>query len=310
MSTATITPTLLTELQVCATPEIFTTNEGKFVVVETSEEHRKLFREALDNSPDWAMTWDTHQATFQKSATYRCLECGEEHEEYRQNPRDLPWAKQCVCAGPAIRRTTFPGESVALNAKRFEPILVYERPDGTYTDPNHKYYWPGRNDDPPPPDCPNAKAIWLDCAGGLPQIDRFVNKVNAREQEMQDVHDGMRHNEFTRRQNLNRRQLFEQLRARGLSGENAEMIIRDREGRVDKNTVMQQFEAVARAQGIGFDMKKAEEQYERTQRNRHNPTYRPRQVVQFDIPVVSFDFSNRMDHRDPERHGWGKGRRG
>lgn len=311
MSTATITPTVTAETPLCAVPKIFTTTEqGTFEPVEADAEHQKLFRDAMNAAPDWAMDWDTHQTTFQRTAVYRCLSCGEQHEEYRQNPRNLPWAKACTCTGPAIRTQTLPGMARALDAKRFEPILVYERPEGTYSDPNHKYWWPGRNDDPPPADCPNAKPIWLDSSGGLPAIDRFIKNVGSREQEMNDVNNGLRQAHFERARDASRKQLFAQLRDRGLSGENAEKIIRDREGRYDKNTVMQQFEAIARAQGVPFNQEAAERQYERTQATRHNPDYRRREYVNFDIPVISFDSSNRMGHHDPERHGRGPNRKG
>src|SRR5579863_232676 len=33
-----------------------------------------------ESLPDWAMPHDIHMTTIQKTATYRCLDCGGEHE--------------------------------------------------------------------------------------------------------------------------------------------------------------------------------------------------------------------------------------
>ena len=106
-------------------------------------EHADLIHAALDKPPDWVMDYDTHTSTFQRTAVYRCLHCAGEHEEYRQNPRNLPYAKVCgsaledaegnltTCTAPALRRVTLPGEGVPLNARRFEPLVIYERANYT-----------------------------------------------------------------------------------------------------------------------------------------------------------------------------------
>ena len=100
-------------------------------VAQPVHEHADLFHAALDTLPVWAMDYDTHTSTFQRTAVYRCLHCSGEHEEYRQNPRNLPYAKVCgsaledaegnltTCTAPALRRVTLPGEGVPLNARRF-----------------------------------------------------------------------------------------------------------------------------------------------------------------------------------------------
>src|ERR1700735_1197851 len=64
-------------------------------VAAVPPEYQQLFVTALAVPPAWAMDWDTHQTTIQRTATYRCLHCDHEHEEYRQNARELPYAKVC-----------------------------------------------------------------------------------------------------------------------------------------------------------------------------------------------------------------------
>jgi hypothetical protein len=119
-----------------------------------------------DTLPAWAMDLATHQSTFQRTAVYRCLHCAGEHEEYRQNPRNLPYAKVCnsaledaegnltTCTAPALRRVTLPGEGVPLNARRFEPLVIYERANYTVDQLArglNRYYIPGRNNEPTEP---------------------------------------------------------------------------------------------------------------------------------------------------------------
>jgi hypothetical protein len=137
-------------------------------LTESKQEHKKRVEEIIeeeqrapehtlpDEPPVWAMPLHIHHETCQKTAVYRCLSCGGEHEEYRTNPRDLPYAKVCgclveagpdgeieKCAAPALRRVTLPGEGVALNARRFEPLVIYR----SASDPS-KFSFPGRNNEP------------------------------------------------------------------------------------------------------------------------------------------------------------------
>lgn len=149
-----------------------------------------------ESLPSWAMDFATHSSTFQRTAIYRCTDpaCAGEHEEYRQNPRRLPYAKVCGvlrekedgsifnCVSSALRRVTYPGEGAALNARRFEPLVVYERA-------NHeslprgldRYYIPGQNNEPTEP---GMKRIELT---NIQDYNRFVKNVNAYEtQKMRD----------------------------------------------------------------------------------------------------------------------------
>jgi hypothetical protein len=136
-------------------------------LILTASEGTELPASALpDKLPAWVMDLDTHHATFQRTAVYRCLHCAGEHEEYRQNPRNLPYAKVCgsaledmegnltICTAPAIRRVTLPGEGVPLNARRFEPLVIYERANYTVDQLArglNRYYIPGRNNEPTEP---------------------------------------------------------------------------------------------------------------------------------------------------------------
>jgi hypothetical protein len=123
------------------------------------EEQRDPEHVLPDEPPVWAMPLDIHNETCQRTAVYRCLSCGGEHEEYRTNPRDLPYAKVCgclvesgsdgeiaKCTSPALRRVTYPGEGVPLNARRFEPLVIYR----SANDPS-KFSFPGRNNEPTDP---------------------------------------------------------------------------------------------------------------------------------------------------------------
>ena len=135
-------------------------------IAQPVHEHADLFHASLDALPAWAMDYDTHTSTFQRTAVYRCLHCAGEHEEYRQNPRNLPYAKVCgsaledaegnltTCTAPALRRVTLPGEGVPLNARRFEPLVIYERANYTVDQLArglNRYYIPGRNNEPTEP---------------------------------------------------------------------------------------------------------------------------------------------------------------
>jgi hypothetical protein len=158
--------------------------------------------------PEWAMDLDTHHSTMQRTATYRCTdpECGGEHEEYRQNPRALPYAKVCgcfrtiesgeavTCTAPALRRVTYPGEGVALNARRFEPLCVYERAnyDAISDDRKRsldKYYIPGRNNEPTEPGMIRHELT------NMAEYNRFIKGVNEHETQKMRDHRSM-HEEY------------------------------------------------------------------------------------------------------------------
>jgi hypothetical protein len=160
-----------------------------------AQPHSELFQAALDSPPDWSMSWRDHSESIQRTATYRCLSCGGEHDEYRQNPHELPYAKVCgcvvdstgaegtlgTCAAPALRRVTYPGEGVALNARRFEPLVIYERAGyDNHASPefkrsHQKYYIPGRNNEPTEP---GMKRIEIT---SIAQYNSVVKAINAHE---------------------------------------------------------------------------------------------------------------------------------
>jgi hypothetical protein len=186
------------------------------------------------------------------------------------------------------------------DAQAFQPILVYEMPDGTH-------YYPGRNDDPPPLGFDKAaKPIVLDT---LRKADAFVRSTNAREQYEIDKRTEEKRNHTDKVQRESRAQLRAELEKRGISAKNVDAIIADRDGRgPDKSAVMQQFEATCRATGQEFNRAHFEAVYERTQASRRNPDYRGRPQASFGIEVFEQDASNRRPHRD-ERTGW-RGRKG
>jgi hypothetical protein len=149
-------------------------------------------KELPEELPDWAMDLASHASTFQRTAVYRCTSCGGEHEEYRQNPRDLPYAKVCgcvkeaadgsieTCTAPALRRLTLPGQGVALNARRFEPLVVYQNA----ADPS-KISVPGRNNEPTEA---GYKRVELT---NMADYNRFVKQVNASEKAKMTDHRDM-----------------------------------------------------------------------------------------------------------------------
>lgn len=143
-----------------------------------------------DTLPDWAMDLATHASTFQRTAVYRCTHCSGEHEEYRQNPRNLPYAKVCgsaledaegiltTCTAPALRRVTLPGEGVPLNARRFEQLSIYERVNYGAAEIQRgldRYYIPGRNNEPTEP---GMKRIDIT---DIHQYNRVSKEINAHE---------------------------------------------------------------------------------------------------------------------------------
>ena len=157
-----------------------------------------------DKLPLWAMSLTDHAAAISRTATYHCTHCGGEHDEYRQNPRELPYAKTCGCAvespadpdllvtctAPALRRVTYPGEGVAVNARRFEPLCIYERVgyDNAATPEfkrsHNKYYIPGRNNEPTEP---GMKRIEIT---SIQQYNQVVKTINEHEvSKMRDHRD-------------------------------------------------------------------------------------------------------------------------
>lgn len=155
-----------------------------------------------DSIPDWAMPLSTHHATMQRTAVYRCTDpaCEGEHEEYRTSPRDLPYAKICGCirevgaqtasedgsiehcTAIALRRTTYPGEGVALNARRFDPLVIYERANHENLGRSqNRFFFPGRNNEPTEP---GMKRIEIT---DIASYNKVVKQINEYEtQKMQD----------------------------------------------------------------------------------------------------------------------------
>lgn len=178
------------------------------------------------------------------------------------------------------------------DALHFDPVLIYEMPDGTH-------FYPGNNKDAPP--VPEAKPILLDT---LRKADTFMRETNAREQIEMDHRTEAKRNHYDRSLRESRAQLRAQLDRRGISRANIEAIISDRDGGgPSKEVVMRQFEDVARASGQPFNREHAERIYEKTQETRRNPDYRTRPQSRFEIEVFGMDSSNRVGHRD-ERTGW------
>lgn len=171
-----------------------------------------------ESLPDWAMPLATHEATCQKTAVYRCLSCGGEHEEYRNNPRDLPYAKVCgclvdsisveggidKCSAPALRRVTYPGEGVALNARRFEPLVLYQ----SAADPS-KISVPGRNYEPTDP---GYKRIEIT---SIAQYNTLVKKINESETSKMRDHRYMHQEYWSQRRKAMRDEINARIRNDG-----------------------------------------------------------------------------------------------
>ena len=204
MSTATITPTRTSlTRQTESAPRLVVLDDAG-----VAQPHSELFQSALDAPPDWVMPWSDHAGSIQRTATYRCLSCGGEHDEYRQNPRELPYAKVCGCAvdsttdaetlvtctAPALRRVTYPGEGVALNARRFEQLSVYEVADWDHKSDDFKrghqrYYVPGRNNEP------TESGYLRHDITNIQAYNKFVKRVNLDEVNKMKDHREM-HREY------------------------------------------------------------------------------------------------------------------
>jgi len=79
-----------------------------------------------------------------KMVDYRCSECGHEFENFFHS--DAPDMQPCPvteCHGSARRYPSMPGEYRPTNAKRFDPIVIWQ----SDSDPN-KFSFPGRSDEP------------------------------------------------------------------------------------------------------------------------------------------------------------------
>jgi hypothetical protein len=168
------------------------------VAVFNDDGTMSAFYELPEHLPDWAMTLADHAACISRTATYHCASCGAEHDEYRQNQRDLPYAKTCgaalesadatltTCAAPALRRVVNPGEGVALNARRFEQLSVLEVHDwesksDDFKRSHQRYYVPGRNYEPTEPGYVRHDLT------NMQDYNRFIKTVNAHElQKMRD----------------------------------------------------------------------------------------------------------------------------
>lgn len=184
------------------------------------------------------------------------------------------------------------GSIYGNNAARFDPILVYEMPDG-------QHFFPGSNKDKPPVE--GAKPIVLDT---LRKADRFVRETNQRLQMEMDVQSAVYRDHSDRRRKENREQLQSELVKRGLRRENIDAILADRDGAgASRQEIIRQFEAIAKASGQPLDPRRAEQIYERTQVSRRDPNYRPRASANFQIEVFSQDSSNRSGRRDAST-GW------
>lgn len=153
-----------------------------------------------DVLPEWAMPLPDHRESISRTADYHCTDpaCNGEHDEYRTNPRDLPYAKLCGCAvelpdgslskctAVAIRRTSFPGEFVAVNARRFEPLAIFERANydsrsDDYKRGHDRYYIPGRNNEPTEP---GMKRIEITNIHDYNRVSKEINQYET--QKMRD----------------------------------------------------------------------------------------------------------------------------
>lgn len=196
MSTGVITGQFVVSMQVADSATRVTVYDenidGKFVPSSSFDLPEQL--------PDWAMTLADHQTCCSRTATYRCTSCGGDHEEYRQSARDLPYATVCGCAveatdqnaelttctAPALRRVVYPGEGVALNARRFEQLSVFEVHDwenrsDDFKRSHQRYYVPGRNYEPTEPGYVRHDLT------NIQQYNSFIKTVNAHElQKMRD----------------------------------------------------------------------------------------------------------------------------
>ena len=108
------------------------------------------------------------------------------------------------------------------NALHFDPILVYELPNG-------EHYYPGRNDGSQAPE--GGKPIYLTT---IQQADRFVNNVNAKMQGELNlrIEANRVHREMLVKKN--REELYAALDRKGISRKAADEIIKDRDERREK----------------------------------------------------------------------------
>lgn len=176
------------------------------------------------------------------------------------------------------------GSIFRQDALRFDPVLIYELPNGSH-------YYPGSNADGPPKDFPNAKPIVLD---SLRKVDEYTRELNKRDQYDLDRRTEAERSHYDRVQRQSRESLRTELGRRGLNGSSIEAIIRDRDGQSSKAEVMQQFEAIAHATGQPFDRHRAEHLYEQSQRSRS----RSRPKAETFVEAFAFDASNRRPHND------------
>ena len=224
----------------------------------------------------FCFTCRTDRAVGECGHVEKCFDCG--------NVKQIGDFPFCPHGAPYWREA---------NAKAFEPILAWEYEDGTIgsTGSNDESISPG----------PGARPIMITT---LRQADALTRRVNAQEQEQIDRRTEEKRNHHERGQRESRTQLRAELERRGISAQNVDAIIQDRDGKgPDKNAVMQQFEAACAASGKEFNRDHFEKVYETTQRTRRNPEYRGRPQATFGIEVFERDSSNREGYRS-EHTGW------
>ena len=80
-----------------------------------------------------------------------------------------------ICTGTMTQTETFPGQLYAANARRFEPLVVYERVAESLPAGIDRYYIPGRNNEPTEP---GMKRIELT---NMAEYNRWVKTANEHE---------------------------------------------------------------------------------------------------------------------------------
>jgi hypothetical protein len=103
-------------------------------------------------------------------------------------------SEMTVCPGVMRQRQTYPGEVVQLNARRFEPLVIYERANYDSYTPDQKrqlrkYYVPGRNNELTEP---GMKRIEIT---NMSEYNRVCREINAHEIRVMTDHRSM-HEEY------------------------------------------------------------------------------------------------------------------
>jgi hypothetical protein len=134
----------------------------------------------------------------------KCSTCGDE-----MNIGDWPF-----CSGPGSHGSIF-----HRSAQGFDPIRVYEQPDGSL-------FFPGRNDGSDAP--AGAKPIDITT---LQQWDKIEARENARQDSLLRDQVRAKQQRIDQTVKTTREQLYAELDKRGISRKNADEIIRDRDER-------------------------------------------------------------------------------